>query len=114
MGTAQDFDAIDIQKIEHGPLGAAYVNAIHINADLRVLGGRPIHLPNPAKKYLGRVLGGASLLEVHVRGDAHQVAHLVRSPVLEVLARQGGNRNRHLLNVLLPAAGGDQEFLNDP
>ena len=64
LRSAQDLHAVDIQKVEHIALRTGEVNTVHVDADLLVMGRRPVHLPDAAHEYLGGVFRGCGLLKV--------------------------------------------------
>ena len=102
LRTAQDFDAVDVDELlRQEARGADLPNAIDVGADVR-----------DAAHAEARAAGAAGAArDDDVRYALTDLFEVVDAARLEAFARDGDDRDGHLLEILLTAGGRDDDFL---
>ncbi len=111
LRAAQHLDPLQVEQVELGASDAAVIDAVDIDADRRVEGLQRVRLTDAANEDVGGVGGAAALDDVEVRHRALQAGRVGRLDAVEAALREGADRGRHALQILLGAAGGDGHFL---
>ena len=89
--------------------GRLRIDVVEIEADARLEAGDRILLADSADEGGQRGVGAARRLERDVRGGVGKVGDVDRAGALERLALIGGDGDRHVLQVLRAAPGGDDD-----
>ena len=105
---AQHFHALDVEQLARKPVHRPHVGIIDINRDRRFEIVGEVVLRNAAQvedRDVGRP--GVELEPRHLLGDLRGVGHAQR---FQLLARIGGDRDRHALRVLAALVRGDDDI----
>ncbi len=112
LRTAQDLDALEVEQIQDRALRTAVIDVVDVDRHARLERQRVVAEADAAdERRGGRAPARAERLDDRVRRervDHRDVGEVAR---LEVLARERGDRERRLLEVLLAETRGDDDFL---
>src|SRR5690606_19622045 len=112
LGAAQHFDALHVEHVEHLAHGGVEGHAIHRHQHGGVNGLLHILVADPADGETA--VGGGSRLDGvhhHVGGELGEGGGVEGKGVGDVVAGDGADRHRHILDALLAFTGGDHHFL---
>ena len=106
---AQHLDALDIIDIQHGRLRTVEVDVVQIDAHALLETGYRILLADAADEGRERRVRPARGFQRDVGHHGGNVGHVERAALVELGAAEGGNRDRHIDQSLLAAAGGHDD-----
>ena len=115
LRSSQDFDAVDVDQVQHVAGGAADVNAVYVHRNTGVGYRRVICLPDSANEDLADGAGTGRrrrLVELQVRNDVSQLIHGMDLSRLEFCAGQSGHGDRNFLQTLFASPGGDDDVVD--
>ena len=107
---AQHLDPLDVEDVEHRRLRARDIDVVDIEADAGLEAPERVLLADAADEADQGRVGAARDLQRSVRRALHHRGEVDRALVLERLAVERGDRDRHVLQALRAAAGGDDDI----
>src|SRR5690606_28839757 len=110
LRTAQDFDPVEIEQVEHRTHHDAVIDVVDIHADTGLQGEVGIVLAYAANEYGGAVKCCAALRYGDVRSDIGAVRHAAHRLAFEGFTADRRDRDRLVLQPLFTELRGDDDF----
>ncbi len=114
LRTAQHFDAVDVEQVEHRAQQDAVVDVIDVDADARFEGEAAVVLADAADVGLRDGAEARGTLHAHdVRRERGDIGDRGGAASLKLLGVHGGDGDRRLLQTLLAELRGDHHLFED-
>ncbi len=112
LRSAQNLQSLDIENIQHRTLRTGHIDVVNIEADAGLEAPQGVLLADAADEAGQGRVGAARDLDRGVRGLLLQGGDVGGAGLFEALAVDGGDGDRHVLQALLTATGGDDDVID--
>ncbi len=109
---AQHLETLDVVDVEHRALRPRDVDVVHVQAHSGLEAPQRVLLPDAADERDERRVRAARDLQREVGRGLLQPGDVERAGVVEALRRERGHGDRHVLQALVAAPGGDGDLLD--
>ncbi|MND89640.1 hypothetical protein D3C80_817040 [compost metagenome] len=112
LRSAQDFQTLDVEDVQHRALRAGHIDVVDIEADAGLEAPQRILLADAADETGQGGVGAARNLDRGVRGLLLQGGDVGGAGLFQTLGADGGDGDRDVLQRLFTAAGGDDDVVD--
>ncbi|MNQ44173.1 hypothetical protein D3C85_579200 [compost metagenome] len=109
---AQDFQPLDVEDVQDRALRTGHINVVDIEADPRLEAPQRVLLADAADEAGQGRVGAARDLDRGVRGLLLQGGDVGGASLFQSLGADGGDGDRHVLQRLFTATGGDDDVVD--
>ncbi|MNQ79182.1 hypothetical protein D3C85_941160 [compost metagenome] len=112
LRSAQDFQTLDVEDVQHRALRAGHIDVVDIEADAGLEAPQRILLADAADEAGQGGVGAARNLDRGVRGLLLQGGDVGGAGLFQTLAADGGDGDRHVLQRFFAAARRDDDVVD--